>query len=260
MFFIYHSRSRVRRITRELGVSAWYANNNVYVRRNKELSKYINWGCGELPVFPAEISDVNDGEILNRDISFALSKKLSLTAFREAEIRCPPLFNTVEEAMRWEHGWLGRRDGLSGGRGISIFEKGQEPLQAAEFDFMVGIIPKIAEYRIHVGKLPDGVFTILATQQKMGVRESGRIINNHASGLIYSAQELRLSTEGRVRANNMAISAIQACGLDFGAVDLMQSADHKLYVLEVNTAPGCTSTPIYQTYLNYFRKYVEISS
>ena len=36
----------------------------------------------------------------------------------------------------------------------------------------------------------------------------------------------------------MGIDAVSALGLDFGAVDIIEDADGKLYVLEVNTAPG----------------------
>lgn len=36
----------------------------------------------------------------------------------------------------------------------------------------------------------------------------------------------------------MASTAVQALGLDFGAVDILQGKDNQFYILEVNTAPG----------------------
>lgn len=37
-----------------------------------------------------------------------------------------------------------------------------------------------------------------------------------------------------------AVKAVEALGLDFGAVDLLIGEDRQTYVLEVNTAPSCS--------------------
>ena len=149
---------------------------------------------------------------------------------------------------------MGRRDGLSHGRGISIFEAGQLPLQAAQFDFIVGIIPGRAEYRIHVFAPPNEEPRIIATQQKIGILNNPSLIRNHDSGVIYSTQELRMSKGGIERAKDWSIKTVLACGLNFGAVDLLQSEDGLLYVLECNSAPGTSSLPIYSAYKEEFRK------
>lgn len=249
MFYLYNSSTAFRRLARDLEVSVYYPYQKRSIKRRKSLLLNVNIGCAR-----AELPE----DTLNKDISTAISKKLTFTKLDEGGlVRHPPIFSTPEEASAWEYGWLGRRDGLSGGRGIAIFEKGQLPLQAAQYDFITGIIPGKAEYRIHVGKLPDNTFTIIATQQKVGVRNNESIIRNHASGVIYSQQDLRMSEKGRTRAKEWAIHTVQAVGLDFGAVDLLQSIDGKLYVLEVNTAPGISSEPMFDAYLEYFQQWME---
>lgn len=248
MFFIYKPTSAFRRIARELGVSVWYPYHDRIIHRNRVMSANVNIGCVRL--------EQREGMILNADLSIAVSKKRTFEALDGEGIRHPPVFATPEEAAQWEHGWLGRRDGLSGGRGITIFEHGQLPLQAAQFDLCVGIIPKIAEYRIHVGRLPGEEHKVLAEQQKLGVYQSATIINNFSNGTTFSIQELRMSRSGKERARTMAIRATSACGLDFAAVDLVQGADHTLYLLECNTAPGIRTPKLFDIYLEFFRNLI----
>jgi glutathione synthase/RimK-type ligase-like ATP-grasp enzyme len=40
------------------------------------------------------------------------------------------------------------------------------------------------------------------------------------------------------RISSLGNSALDAIGLDFGAVDILVGMDNQVYVLEVNTAPG----------------------
>jgi len=248
VFYIYNPRSAFRRIARRLNVTAVFPYQERVIGRKGRTSKDINIGCAKL-----EFST----ETLNANISMAMSKKRTFDALDTLRLRHPPVFATPEEATQWPYGWLGRRDGLSGGRGITIFKQGELPLQAAQYDFIVGIIPGKHEYRIHVGKLPSGEYSILATQQKMNVRHNENIIRNYQSGVRYSTQELLMSERGRERAKNKAIQAVQACGLDFGAVDMTQGEDGRLYILEINTAPGISSEPMFNAYLNYFKNYME---
>lgn len=247
-FYLYSQRSAFRRVARALGVSVCYPYRNRTVQRDGKLIRNVNIGCVK-----ARLPE----NILNENLCLAISKRKTFEALDKVEVRHPSVFETPEQAAEWEYGWLGRRDGLSGGRGISIFEKGQLPLQAAQFDFIVGIIPGKAEYRVHVGKLPDGSWTTIATQQKLNVRRNESIIRNHDSGVIYSTQPLRMSEKGQARAEHWARLAVEACGLDFAAVDLMQSEDGKLYVLEVNTGPGVGSAPMFNAYLEYFKQWRE---
>ena len=51
----------------------------------------------------------------------------------------------------------------------------------------------------------------------------------------------------------LAIDAVQAVGLDFGAVDLIYNQHYnQFYILEVNTAPGLEGT----TLINYVNAFI----
>lgn len=242
MFHIYHPRSAFRRIARELGVSANFPNQNRTVRRGKQTKRNVNIGIASL-----QFTD----DTLNANISNGISKVETFRCLDTVDVRHPPLFATMEDAMQWKHGYLARRDRLFGGRGITIVEKGQST--NAKFDFLVGIVPVQAEYRIHVGRLDaNQPYQIIATQQKVGVRDCESLIHNHDAGVTFSLQPLRMSPRGQARAEEMAKLACQSTGLDFGAVDLMQGRDGRLYILEINTAPGIRTESLYACYLEFF--------
>ncbi len=249
MLYLYNTKTAFRRLAQELNISVCYPYIPKTIKRKARLTHAMNVGC---------VRGTFEEGTLNRDLSTAISKRKTFEAIDRAggEIRHPPVFSTPEEASTWTHGWLGRRDGLSAGRGITVFERGQLPLQAAQYDLCVGIIPGRAEYRIHVGRLPDGSWSTIATQQKMGVAGNESVVRNYASGVRYSLQPLKMSVKGQARAEAWAAATVQACGLDFGAVDLLQSTDGLLYVLEVNTAPGISSEPLFEAYKRYIQNYV----
>ena len=97
-------------------------------------------------------------------------------------------------------------------------------------DFYTGYIPKDKEFRVWVwrGKA-------LGTYLK-GYKESepGEPPNFKATQWIqdgFQRNPPQEVTEG-------AIKAVRACGLDFGAVDVLVGKDRGVYVLEVNSAPG----------------------
>ncbi|MNV71557.1 Ribosomal protein S6--L-glutamate ligase [compost metagenome] len=50
-----------------------------------------------------------------------------------------------------------------------------------------------------------------------------------------------------------AVDACEVLGLDFGAVDVALGKDGKVYVFEVNTAPGIEGTCL-EAYVNAFKE------
>ncbi|CCE60781.1 ribosomal protein S6 glutaminyl transferase [Pseudomonas phage tf] len=105
--------------------------------------------------------------------------------------------------------------------------------------FTQGITGKRTEFRVHVVR-----GRVILTQAKLR-REghadnpnSNTIVRNVDSGWVYGVNnvEEQVGVEA-VRA--AAIRAVEAVGLDFGAVDLVYKEDNQTaYVLEINTAPG----------------------
>lgn len=104
-------------------------------------------------------------------------------------------------------------------------------------------VPNHGEYRVHVfnGQVIDYRKKSRhdgdeATQEQSGVRTL-------ANGWIYRASNLNRIE----RVENLALSAIEALGLTFGAVDIIKDTDGNVYVLEINTACGMEN----QTLNNY---------
>jgi glutathione synthase/RimK-type ligase-like ATP-grasp enzyme len=69
--------------------------------------------------------------------------------------------------------------------------------------------------------------------RKTSVEEPNWAVRNLAGGFVYVAAEA-----GEGPPDELAIKAVAALGLDFGAVDVILGRDGQFYVLEVNTACG----------------------
>lgn len=97
-----------------------------------------------------------------------------------------------------------------------------------------GLTAQRREFRFHV---MNG--EIIFVQQKRRVADwrelpnYSNVVRNHSTGWIYAQQDVRPNEASR----NAAIQAVNALGLDFGAVDIITRHD-QAWVLEVNTAPG----------------------
>ena len=69
----------------------------------------------------------------------------------------------------------------------------------------------------------------------------GSGIRNHANGWVYTRAEILPSEE----LLSSSIEAVKLLGLNFGAVDIgHRLIDNKLFVFEVNTAPGLEGTTL----------------
>jgi glutathione synthase/RimK-type ligase-like ATP-grasp enzyme len=107
------------------------------------------------------------------------------------------------------------------------------------------------EYRVHVfaGEV------ILYQKKSRRVDEDGNVVTpegeeadvrNLASNWVYRTGNLR-RTE---RIESLALDAVQALNLDFGAVDIIKDENGDVFVLEVNTAPGLGNTETLEAYTN----------
>lgn len=138
------------------------------------------------------------------------------------------------------------RNKLTGhsGDGIIIIGPGQLVPSAPLYTKYVF---KIREFRVHVvaGKVIDTQKKIRDPDQE----PTNWKIRSHANGFIYVRNNIANSSER----NELAIAAINALGLDFGAVDIVEDKAGKFYVLEVNTAPGLEGKTV-ELYANAFRE------
>lgn len=100
---------------------------------------------------------------------------------------------------------------------------------AAGWEWFSSYVPVETEFRVWVFRDLH-----LDTYEKVMKRETEYryIGRNFRNGFEFQ------KTEQREAATWQAVSALKALKLDFGAVDMVLGEDGKIYVLEVNTAPG----------------------
>jgi glutathione synthase/RimK-type ligase-like ATP-grasp enzyme len=145
----------------------------------------------------------------------------------------------------WLHGKHGpqavARNTLTGhsGQGITILSGGETFVEYAPL--YTKYIKKTFECRIHVY---NGSVIDAQIKKKVAGAEANPTVRNHHTGWVYC----REGYEPTEACKDLAIKAVAALELDFGAVDLIYNKHYDMYyILEVNTAPGLTGT----TLLNY---------
>lgn len=213
------SRS-ARSLADALGGRVLRLENSQY--RYRERDTIINWGASECP-YP---------NVLNTPEAVARAGN-KLTAFRALQAHGVPipLFADAAEGVTWEGDTVVRHllRGHSGA-GIEMVAAGRELPRAPLY---VQYIKKQDEYRIHVLR-----GSIIAMQRKARDRDNDNPnwqVRNHQNGFIF----IRENVNPPEAARTAAVDAVRACGLDFGAVDIVfNERANASFVLEVNTAPG----------------------
>lgn len=207
----------------------------------------INWGCSRI-----ERDILGDHVTLNPEyaIQTAVNK---LTAFQTMKdvVSIPEFTEDRYDAINWLAGGhtVVARTKLNGhsGEGIHILTQDNEFVEAPLY---VKYVKKNAEYRIHV--FQEEVFFVQKKARKLDVpdEEVNWQVRNHQNGFIYANQDVQVQEE----AKKQAIMAVKTLGLDFGAVDIIETAKGKIYTLEVNTACGLEGTTL-QKYIEQFNKF-----
>jgi hypothetical protein len=252
--------SSAKALSEALGIKRLKLQNSKW--KPKADTVIINWGSSEyrclegLPV-PEGISV----SILNSplDVAVATDKKKFFVKMLEKDNGqadgnlLTPLFWLDAESIPADRYPVVCRTILNGhsGNGIVIADKPDDVVPAPLY---VQYVKKKKEFRIHIGKLPDGTYTIIAEQQK--VKKSGQDpldwrIRSHANGFVFQRQGIDVPVSVRPA----AIRALEATGLDFGAIDIIYTAEGKAFVLEVNTAPGLEGQTV-QDYANFFKEFL----
>jgi len=198
----------------------------------KKVGGAVSYGCrlgqGKLPA-------------LNR-FAGGITKFAELTALRVARIRTPDFWRAtpgqIDELLR-NRPLLARRDNHKGGRDIryTTSERWIRNRIRMGWNFFTKYISSNAEYRVWVYRRRH-----LGTYEKVKVRnvrwrsDTTHFGRGHKNGYAF---ELVAPVPDKVRpAIELAIRSIAALKLDFGAVDVLEGKDGRMYVLEVNTAPG----------------------
>lgn len=213
----------------------------------------INWGnTGNWPHFGFHA--------LNGDTGRLKGASNKLLFFSNMQANAPdiiPRFWTTKEDIPHEAFPIVCRTTLAGhsGDGIVIADNADALVEAPLY---VEYKKKKEEYRVHVGKTTDSgnpVFRTIAIQRKARRlatpdNEVNWKVRNLKGGFVFVRNEVTPPSDSIV---GSATAALEASGLDFGAVDVIWNAQEgKAYVLEINTAPGLEGQTI-TDYANFFK-------
>lgn len=220
-----------RRIAQELG--AVTVNPNREPRSDAEI---VNWGRTRFAR-----NDYNF--LMNRPdrVAQATNKLVALTIMPE-EI-CVPWTSDMNTVRHWlnQGDKVMVRETLTGraGRGIRFVETVEQFEGLVPAQLYTKYLGRRTEYRVHV--IGQNVMTVQKKLRNGTERNENTFrIRSHENGWIHARNDIS-SPHGLENAAQRAISSL---GLDFGAVDLVNSDRFGLRVLEVNTAPGLEASAL----------------
>lgn len=224
----------------------------------------INWGNSSMPEFITQ----NGTKVINKPEAVAIaSNKLDFFTHiylhnqkSRQPVNIPMIATSREDAIEMLNtgmSGLVARTKLkgSGGEGIVLIEHVDEMIDAPLY---TEYLKKKSEYRVHV--VGGEAIRVQRKARRKDVPDDqiNWKIRNHQNGFIFAANEDLGEVPEDV--TEQGIRAVQACGLDFGAVDIVYSTNYKCaYVLEINTAPGLTGETV-MTYTEYMNKLVAVMS
>lgn len=211
----------------------------------------INWGSSTPPEWDYSCM-LNQPEAAR----IAGNKLLFFIRMQEAGLdQYSPAWTTDSRAARaWlEDSPVVARHQLSGhsGAGICVWEDGEGFEEAPPAPLYTGYIKKKLEYRIHVA---GG--EVISLQQKRAREDMPREqcnyrVRSYNNGWVYCVNNVEPPP---LEAYTAAAACVAACGLDFGAADVVIHARTRVpYVLEVNTAPGLCAHSTLAAYVSYMQ-------
>lgn len=116
--------------------------------------------------------------------------------------------------------------------------KGKDIRVAGQGDYYVQFIQKAHEYRVYAYRrkafaVYEKLRLLRGKKQVKGTWRDASLVWNYRNGYAFKFHK---TASDALKA--LGAAAVEALGLDFGAVDIIEDRDGKLFVLEVNTAPG----------------------
>jgi len=214
----------------------------------------VNWGNSTVP---HGLSQDNHKWVNHpANVAAACNKLLTFVALKEESVSTPEWTQSPETADKWitqEGCRVYGRKNLTGhsGQGIVILE--EELTMPRDLCPLYTKATKAKyEYRIHV---MDGEVIDQQQKKKREGHEGGTVgIRNHANGWVFAREGVTVPEVVR----EQAIKAVQALGLDFGAVDVgYNELNGKAFVYEVNTAPGLEGTTLQRYAEGIIRNYYD---
>ncbi len=231
------------------GLRAFVNRRGAPYRTSRRRTKVINWGRNDMPVAFLD----NNVRVLNHSAAVynAQCKLRAYERMAEHNVALPEFTTERGTAEGW---WQDGKKVLcrattTGSQGVGITlvtpdDPYRDGLPAAPL--YVEYVPKKCEYRMHVFRRGDG-YVVADIQQKRKRREVDNDdvnyqVRNARHGWVFCRSDLATPPRAALAE---AIKAVEALGLDFGAVDLgVTEKNGRIAVYEVNTAPGLEGTTL----------------
>lgn len=216
------------------------AGSTIHRQRSKTI---INWGNSGRNLPPHGIGDQHEMINTCHVVSDAADKLRTFNVLGSSSTRIPEYTTEFEIACEWldEGAKVVERHQLTGhsGEGINIVE--ESDYLSSQVPLYVKYVKKQDEYRVHI--MDGQVIDVQRKARRSDVPDEdvNWQVRNHQNGFCYMRENVNPDTDVIVQ----ALNAIEALGLDFGAVDVIWNAhQNKAYVLEVNTACGLEGTTL----------------
>lgn len=235
----YKKGSKSARLLAEyLGCKRLKVTNSLFIGKTSDT--IINWGSQK------EVA--GNARVLNKpsNVYKASNKMVAFKALQEAQVSIPS-FYTSKDSLPLVGTYMARTQ-LSGHSGAGIVTGTVEELP--ECSLYTQYIHKVKEYRCIV--VGSSVVDFKQKKKRASTRdEEGNVIEeerithdeyiwNLDGGYVFARSDVN-KPDG---IDTLSIDAVSCLGLDFGAVDIIEDEEGKLYVLEVNTAFGLEGTTI----------------
>lgn len=191
----------------------------------------VSWGCSYHGPKPCVNGNVN-----------AFNKDNCFERFREKGVPCPQTFSIKEGLHRGivrGQVFLARESKHSKGKDIVVCKTNDDLMAVARQGvktFFSVFIPTETEYRVWVFK--GKAFAIYEKVFKGGGEFQG-YNRNRRMGFDFSKRD---EMRGTHQIEGPSIKAVEALGMEWGAVDILKGKDGKYYVLEVNSMPNINNT------------------
>lgn len=214
----------------------------------------LNWGMARNPWPDKAFTWINKPE----RVAVATNKVAAFQQLATADVSIPQFTTSKDEALTWyatkpdQLIYVRHNVSTYGGRGIELANNRLELEESRVAPLYTKGITCRREYRVHVF---NGVAIDVTRKAKTIDREGepDNLIRNHENGWIFQRNDFEIPAGLK----ELGVQAVAALGLDFGAVDVIAEKNTgKLYVLEINCAPGAEGTTVTK-YVDAVRDYME---
>ncbi len=214
---------------------------------NKPDHVVINWGASDCPY----------GMALNADVKGILNKKTFFQRLAGTGLT-PPFATNPESALGALNFPIFCRTKLTGhdGEGIVIADDAAGIVPCSLY--VAGVV-KDAEYRVHVGRMPDGTVKIIGTQKKIHSNVPGtdtRIWVGDTTSFVWTVNGSPVVLPQNAW-DSVYVAFEKFPELTFGAFDVTWNmGTNRAYVLEINSAPMKTPETT-KRYGDFFKAYAD---